>query len=1268
MKIVVDLQSCQNLSRNRGIGRYSLSLARAMAKVGTEHEFWIALSAFFPETVDSLRSAFRGLVPPERIVVWHGPGPVMGCDSKNDWRRETAELIREEFIADLRPDVVHVTSLFEGCSDNVVTSIGEAPSKSFTAVTLYDLIPLIYANTYLEAPQSRAWYQRKLQSFKNADIWLAISEHTRQDAIERLALPADRVVNVGAGVDPRFRQLNLDQPTATRIRQRHGLNRPFVLYTGGIEFRKNIDGLIQAFSLLPQKIRDRYQLAVVCRVQEQEKTRLRAISRKLGLGSEDAIFTGFVSDDDLIALYNLCHLFVFPSLYEGFGLPALEGMACGAPVIAANASSLPEVVGWEKALFDPRDPQAIAAKMQEALTDEGFRDALKKHGLEQAKRFSWEETARRALAAFRAALEGRAKAWPRVAKSQASKPRLAYVSPLPPVKSGIADYSRELLPDLASYYRIELIADQPEVADPWLSASFPVRTPEWFAENGDRFDRFLYHFGNSEFHKYMFGLLRSRPGAVVLHDFYLSGVLHWMELTGYAPGAFRRELYRSHGYGALAELDKQGVEAVVWRYPCSRSVLEGSNGVLVHSHHAIALAEKWYGPGAARAWRLVPQPRAIFSSERAAARSRLGFRDEEFVVCSFGFLAPTKLPELLVEAWLAAAAACPGRWRLIFVGGVLDERLAATLKAVVRGERRAQDVAFTGYLSQELYESYLSAADVAVQLRTNSRGETSKAVLDCLAAGIPTIVNAHGWMAELPDSAVLKLSDPVDVRGLVAALAKVCINRDFRRGFGAAGQQHIETVHAPSRVAEAYFQALEGFAGTGPHSRRRRLIRAIAENGSGPRPSDADLAATAIAIARNDHERPPRPQMLLGVSVLAEKDAGTGIKRVTRALLKQLVFRSTGLRCEPVTADLLVGYRYARQFTQSYFGLPLLNLRDDPVELKSGDVFLGVDLEAHLVPRLLPFFSLMRLQGVRVYFVCYDLLPLRHPEWFPEELCPLFMSWLEAIVRVADGVVCISRTVADQLFEWVQTGVVERALPLNIGYFYLGADAESAAVPGDDHVPEEIERGLSRGTPTFLMVGTVEPRKGYGQVLEAFEQLWRQNRDVRLVIVGKQGWMMERLVDRVRRHPALGTRLFWLERAGDDTLTHLYRRSTALLMASQDEGFGLPLVEAARHGLPVIARDIPVFREVCGDHAFYFAGGPPESLAAAINQWLTLAERNGIPSAKGISWLRWEQSAQMLLDVIFEGKWHRVWDGCSSDVETVNGPTGKHIGNQFQRR
>src|SRR5690606_1150894 len=154
----------------------------------------------------------------------------------------------------------------------------------------------------------------------------------------------------------------------------------------------------------------------------------------------------------------------------------------------------------------------------------------------------------------------------------------------------------------------------------------------------------------------------------------------------------------------------------------------------------------------------------------------------------------------------------------------------------------------------------------------------------------------------------------------------------------------------------------------------------------------------------------------------------------------------------------------------------------------------------------------------------------------------------------------------------------------------LGADiAASRPTTGMPDDVAGILRAL-RARPTFLAVGTVEPRKGYGQLLGAFEQLWAAGVDVTLVIVGKRGWTSAAAVERLEKHAEAGRRLFWLEGISDEYLEAVYAASACLVAASCDEGFGLPLVEAARHGLPLLIRDTPVFREVAGEHAFYFNG------------------------------------------------------------------------------
>jgi glycosyltransferase involved in cell wall biosynthesis len=177
-----------------------------------------------------------------------------------------------------------------------------------------------------------------------------------------------------------------------------------------------------------------------------------------------------------------------------------------------------------------------------------------------------------------------------------------------------------------------------------------------------------------------------------------------------------------------------------------------------------------------------------------------------------------------------------------------------------------------------------------------------------------------------------------------------------------------------------------------------------------------------------------------------------------------------------------------------------------------------------------------------------------------------------------------------------------------------------------------------------LTVGTIEPRKAYAQVLDAFDALWRQGADTHLVIVGRAGWLVDEFVTRLRRHPEHGRRLFWFEDASDAVLRRLYRSSSLLLAASHGEGFGLPLSEAARHGLPLLLRDLPVFREAVGENAAYFRGEQPDDIARALERWFAADRAGEAPSSNRIACVDWAESARRLLATIENGDWHCVWE------------------------
>jgi O-antigen biosynthesis alpha-1,2-mannosyltransferase len=401
MRIVIDMQGAQTESRFRGIGRYTLSFAQAIVHNRGEHELFLALSGLFPETIEPIRAAFDGLLPQENIRVWYAPGPVAEEHSDNDARREVAELIREDFLASLQPDIIHISSLFEGYIDDAVISIGRLDQITQVSVTVHDLIPLINQAIYLEQnPSYNTHYQRKLNDLKRANILIAISDSSRKEAIDYLEFPDDLVFNCSEGSDSDFHPIQIESQIVRKLQEKFNITCPFVLYTGGADGRKNLPRLIQAYAALPAPLRVSHQLLFAGKMPESNIAEFKHLAKSAGLKPDELCFTGYITDKELIQLYNLCELYVFPSWHEGFGLPALEAMACGAVVIGANTTSLPEVIGLDAALFDPMDVTAIMAKMSQALQDNGFRATLRQHGLQQAKKFSWDNSAKLAIEAF----------------------------------------------------------------------------------------------------------------------------------------------------------------------------------------------------------------------------------------------------------------------------------------------------------------------------------------------------------------------------------------------------------------------------------------------------------------------------------------------------------------------------------------------------------------------------------------------------------------------------------------------------------------------------------------------------------------------------------------------------------------------------------------------------------------------------------------------------------------------------------------------------
>jgi glycosyltransferase involved in cell wall biosynthesis len=371
-------------------------------------------------------------------------------------------------------------------------------------------------------------------------------------------------------------------------------------------------------------------------------------------------------------------------------------------------------------------------------------------------------------------------------------------------------------------------------------------------------------------------------------------------------------------------------------------------------------------------------------------------------------------------------------------------------------------------------------------------------------------------------------------------------------------------------------------------------------------------------------------QLLVDVSVIINNDARTGIQRVVRALLQQLLIQPViGYRVRPVFATRKHEYHYA----PDCFGLtdyPTANLNEtSAVKVGSGDMFLGLDLAAHLLPLHRTQLAKWKRLGAEIHIVVYDLLPVLHPQWFNTKTTKNFHRWLRAIAVFADSVICISNTVKKDLDDWLNHNYSLATGTIPIRTIPLGADI-SASVPSRG-LPENINQLLVKfvSKPTVLMVGTLEPRKGHSQILAAFDKLWQRGREINLVIVGKAGWKTEALQQALRTHPQNNNYLYWLDNASDELLELLYGSCTGVIVASLAEGFGLPLIEARHFNKPVLARDIPVLREIGGNAVAFFSGASTEDLLSEIQSWLNKITVEPIPF--NVPQQTWQYSANELL-------------------------------------
>ena len=358
------------------------------------------------------------------------------------------------------------------------------------------------------------------------------------------------------------------------------------------------------------------------------------------------------------------------------------------------------------------------------------------------------------------------------------------------------------------------------------------------------------------------------------------------------------------------------------------------------------------------------------------------------------------------------------------------------------------------------------------------------------------------------------------------------------------------------------------------------------------------------------------PNLWLDVSILIRHDAGTGIQRVVRAVWKELQKYCPEFRVCPVYATRKKRYCYAIRGEVC---------RDDPVvEVHEGDVFLGLDWAADILSANRNQVYSWKKKGCRVFVVVYDFLPVLHPEWFSDATVRKYKRWIKTVGIYADGLLCISHVVKRDAEEWFDTQFNIKKNLVEFQVFPLGADFSNAKHSvGTTEIEDSWIQKL-KNSSYLIQVGTMEPRKGHESVIDIADYLWSRGSKFKIVFAGRAGWKTEKLQQRIKSHPLYCVDLFWFENASDETLESLYANSSGVLVASQGEGFGLPLIEASMYQKKVLARDIPVFREIAGSNVSFFTTGSIESMAEDFLVWFRMLDESEFPfvsrSEKPFTW------------------------------------------------
>ena len=828
-------------SRNRGIGNYSLNFFVTMIEEFKENKyFFLNLLDDSFSILDHMDSDVDNLT---EIVLYFGMDG--GLLNDNDLKHVFGELVKK-FIHENNIDLFFISSPMDGTT---VTYEKDWFDECKTIAIVYDIIPYIMKSHYLSDFNTHKMYMERIDMLKWVDRLQVISQSVKDDLISYLGFKEDRISVIWGGIDKKFRKIKVLDIEKKKLFDKFKIDSDYIICTGGDDERKNIAGLIEAFSRLPREIIKQNQLIIVCKLSTHS---FEYYSRFIGERECEGriVLTGFVSDEELVALYNLAKLTAFPSKYEGFGLPVVESWACDTPVLTSNSSSLVQIAGDAAIIVNPHDIDDISKGLEYALTRCDLND-LKARGRKRLLDFSWKKTAN--LSYKDICKIGEGKKCDFVSGNNSVKERLAFFSPLPPIESGISDYSVDIIKGLLQYYNIDIFIDDGYEVDIDFDHETRIFNHSEFNKHVYEYKEVIYQVGNSVYHTYMFEYIKKHPGVVVLHDYNMHGIYRAYSVSIKGDydlyKEFLKEDYpqnvvdsyigklRNNECGFFE--DKWEVNGIVTNY---------ATKIIVHSLNA---KEKLLSHDISRnvksIWSFI-ETDIYKDMNKKCLREQKEFNENDIIIAAFGLIHITKRAIQIIKA-VGRIINEYDNVKLLFVGR-LDDGIKDEFYDTVRNCEIKDKTRVTGYVSIDEFNNYIKMTDICLNLRHPYNGETSATMIRNLAAGNAVIVNDIGSFSEIPDEICIKIPDVASMKEdeeidhIYRAIIRLIVKPDEVKRIGNLAREFAVENLDISKAAKEYKDYIEAPIYRSVSEETLQIIRDSVANGK-----DIDLKGLSKTLA-----------------------------------------------------------------------------------------------------------------------------------------------------------------------------------------------------------------------------------------------------------------------------------------------------------------------------------------------------------------------------------------------------------------------------------